>query len=82
MVDQLHELKLPLMASALEKLYGNKCFDTIGRVEMLEELVGSEYQEKISNAFRNRLSREYLSGCLSTLIIVKILLNEHIFRQI
>lgn len=67
LVEQLHELKLPLMASALEKLYGNKGFDTIDRVEMLEELVGPEYQEKISNAFRNRLSRAHLSGCPQTI---------------
>jgi len=67
LVEQLHELKLPLMAAALEKLYGNKGFDTTDRVEMLEELVGPEYQEKISSAFRNRLSRAHLSGCPQTL---------------
>lgn len=67
LVEQLRELKLPLMAATLEKLYGAKGFDTIDRVELLEELVGQEYQEKISSAFRNRLSRAHLSGCPQTL---------------
>ena len=54
LVDELNELKLGCMAASLDVLYHSKTFDELETVSLLEQVIGSEYQ--------NRLRRAHLSG--------------------
>ena len=62
LVDELNELKLPNMASALDSLYHSGTFDHLDGVSMLEQVIEPEYQVKTSQRFQNRLKRAHLAG--------------------
>lgn len=67
LVDELNELKLGYMAASLDSLYHSKLFDELDAVSLLEQIIGSEYQNKTSQRFQNRLKRAHLSGGPQTL---------------
>lgn len=62
LTDQLNELQLPLMAASLESLFHSKDYDQLDALTILERIVESEYQEKQSLKFQNRLKRAHLAG--------------------
>ena len=62
LVDELNELKLSNMASALDTLYHSGSFDHLDGVSLLEQAVEPEYQAKTSQRFQNRLKRAHLAG--------------------
>ena len=62
LVDELIELKLSNMASALDLLYHSGSFDHLDGVSLLEQVVEPEYQAKTSQRFQNRLKRAHLTG--------------------
>ena len=62
LVDELIELKLSNMASALDLLYHSGSFDHLDGVSLLEQVVEPEYQAKTSQRFQNRLRRAHLTG--------------------
>lgn len=62
LVDELNILKLPTMAAALENLYNRPDFLAKDHLTIISELIGSEYQEKVSKTLRNRLAAAKLKG--------------------
>ena len=62
LVDELNELKLSNMASALNSLYRSGSFDHLESVSSLEQVVEPEYQTKTSQGFQSRLKRTHLTG--------------------
>lgn len=62
LIDELNEIKLPSMAAALGELFRSSHFDTMDRIEMLEQIIGPEYESKTNKQFSNRLKRAHLSG--------------------
>ena len=58
----LQELKLPTMATALRNLYHSKRFDELDHIALLDEIIGAEYDARISQQFENRLKRAKLYG--------------------
>lgn len=67
LIDELRELKLGYMASSLDALYHAKGFDELDAISLLEQIVESEYQNKTSQSFQNRLKKAYLAGGPQTL---------------
>ena len=62
LVDELNELKLFNMASALDSLYGSGPFNVLDNVTLLEKIIEPEYENKTSQRFQNRLKRAHLAG--------------------
>ena len=62
LVDELNELILSNMASALDSLYHSENFDHLDGVSLLEQVIEPEYQAKTSQRFQNRLKRAHLAG--------------------
>ncbi len=62
LVDELNELKLPHMAAKLDSLYHSPGFLEMDRMTLLAELIGNEYQEKLSKTLHNRLRTAKLAG--------------------
>ena len=62
LVDELIELKLSNMASALDSLYHSGSFYHLDGVSLLAQGVAPEYQAKTSQRFQNRLRRAHLTG--------------------
>ena len=62
LVDELNELKLFNMASALDSLYGSGPFNVLDNVTLLEKIIEPEYENKTSQRFLNRLKRAHLAG--------------------
>lgn len=62
LVDELNELKLPHMAAKLDSLYHAPEFLEMDRLTLLAELIGNEYQEKLSKTLHNRLRTAKLIG--------------------
>ena len=58
----LQELKLSTMADALQNLYHSKRFDDVDHVTLLDEIIGAEYDARVSQQFENRLKRAKLYG--------------------
>lgn len=63
LVDELNELGLPNMAATLDTLYHSSGFLQMDRLSLVSELISSEYQDKISKRFNNRLRHAKLIGC-------------------
>lgn len=63
LVDELNELGLPNMAATLDTLYHSSGFLQMDRLSLVSELISSEYQDKISKRFNNRLRHSKLIGC-------------------
>ena len=62
LVDELNVLKLPKMAAALDKLYNRPEFLETDRMTLLADIIGPEYQEKVSKTLKNRLTAAKLKG--------------------
>ena len=62
LIDELNEIRLYNMSAALGELFRSKRFDTMDRMEMLEQLIDPEYEAKTSKQFENRLKRAKLNG--------------------
>ena len=62
LIDELNDIKLHSMAAALEELFRSKSFDTMDHIELLEQIIGPEYEAKSSMQYENRLKRAHLSG--------------------
>jgi len=67
LVDELNELKLPGMASALDSLYHSGNFNNLDGVSLLEQVIEPEYQSKTTQRFQNQLKKSHLSGGPQTL---------------
>ena len=62
LVDVLNELKLSTMAATLDDLYHRPGFLEMDRLTMIAELIGPQFQEKVSITLKNRLTAAYLKG--------------------
>lgn len=62
LVDGLNELGLSNMAATLDNLYRSSDFLEKDRLSLISELITSEYQEKISKRYNNRLRHAKLIG--------------------
>lgn len=63
LVDELNEMGMPSMAATLDKVYHSERFLTIDHLTLMSELIGSEYEDKISKRINNRLRHAKLVGC-------------------
>ena len=66
LVDELNELKLSHMAAKLDSMYHAPGFLEMDHMTLLAELIGNEYQEKISKTLHNRLRTAKLLGSVSS----------------
>lgn len=62
LVDELNELKLSHMAVKLDSMYNTPGFLEMDHMTLLAELIGAEYQEKLSKTLTNRLRTAKLIG--------------------
>ena len=62
LVDELNELKLSTMAATLDDLYHKPEFLEMDRLTLIAELIGPQFQEKISTTLKNRLTAAHLKG--------------------
>lgn len=62
LVDELNELKLSTMAATLDDLYHRPGFLEMDRLTMIAELIGPQFQEKVSTTLKNRLTAAHLKG--------------------
>lgn len=56
LVDELNELKLSTMAATLDELYHRPEFLEMDRLTLIAELIGPQFQEKVSTTLKNRLT--------------------------
>lgn len=63
LVDELNELGLPNMALKLGVLSISKDFLNKSHLDVISELISSEYGDKISKRYNNRLRHAKLIGC-------------------
>lgn len=81
LVDELNELKLSTMAATLDDLYHRPGFLEMDRLTMIAELIGPQFQEKVSTTLKNRLTAAHLKGLLKNWQTALILINENICHQ-
>ena len=62
LVDELNELKLSTMAATLDDLYHRPGFLEMDRLTLIAELIGPQFQEKVSTTLKNRLTAAHLKG--------------------
>ena len=62
LVDELNELKLSTMAATLDDLYRKPGFLEMDRLTLIAELIGPQFQEKVSTTLKNRLTAAHLKG--------------------
>lgn len=62
LVDELNELKLTKMAATLDELYHHPGFLEMDRLTLIAELIGPQFQERISTTLKNRLTTARLNG--------------------
>ena len=62
LVDELNELSLSTMAATLDDLYHKPGFLEMDRLTLIAELIGPQYQEKVSKTLKNRLTAANLKG--------------------
>ena len=67
LADELREIKLHIMADALEELFASKDFDSIDRLDFLHRIIGPEYESKTAKAYEGRLERAHLKGSPQTI---------------
>ena len=68
LVDELNELKLSTMAATLDDLYHRPGFLEMDRLTMIVELIGPQFQEKVSTTLKNRLTTAHLKGSPEELV--------------
>ena len=62
LVDELNELKLSTMAATLDDLYHKPGFIEMDNLTLIAELIGPQFQEKVSTTLKNRLTAAHLKG--------------------
>ncbi len=62
LIDELNELKLSTMAATLDDLYHRPGFLEMDHLTMIAELIGPQFQEKVSTTLKNRLTAAHLKG--------------------
>lgn len=60
LIDELNELKLSTMAATLDNLYHKPDFLEMDRLTLIAELIGPQFQEKVSTTLKNRLTAAQL----------------------
>ena len=68
LVDELNELKLSTLAATLDDLYHRPGFLEMDRLTMIAELIGPQFQEKVSTTLKNRLTAAHLKGSPEELV--------------
>lgn len=63
LIDELNDLGLPNMAASFDELYHSDRFLKLDHLTLISEIVGSEYQDKVSKRVNNRLRHAKLIGC-------------------
>ena len=66
-VDDLNDLKDPILASAVESLCLSKDFHSLSSLELLNQLLMPVCEQKMDNRFKGRLDKAHLSGCPQTI---------------
>ena len=62
LVYELNELKLSTMAATLDDLYHKPGFIEMDNLTLIAELIGPQFQEKVSTTLKNRLTAAHLKG--------------------
>lgn len=62
LLSDLREMGLPTMAETLEDLYHTKEFLELDHLDLLNKMVGAEYQQKMTKKVENRLKKAKLAG--------------------
>ena len=62
MNELVDELKLSTMVATLDDLYHRPGFLEMDRLTMIAELIGPQFQEKVSTTLKNRLTAAHLKG--------------------
>ena len=62
LVDNLNELALPKMASALQAIYKSERYNLLDHISFLNEILTPEYNAKMESRLNNRLSTAHLKG--------------------
>ena len=62
LINELNELKLSTMAVTLDDLYHKPGFLEMDRLTLIAELIGPQFQEKVSTTLKNRLTAAHLKG--------------------
>lgn len=63
LVDNLNELALPKMASALQAIYKSERYNQLDHISFLNEILTPEYDSRMETRLNNRLSAAHLKGC-------------------
>ena len=66
-VDDLNDLKDPILASAVENLCLSEKFNQLGALELIEQLLLPVCEKKLDNRFQGRIEKAHLSGCPQTI---------------
>ena len=61
-VDNLNELALPKMASALQAIYRSERYNLLDHISFLNEILAPEYNARMESRLNNRLSAAHLKG--------------------
>ena len=61
-LEELEALKLPNMASTLQRLYNQPSFLDTGRLELISTIVHAEYSVTMDSRYTSRLKRAGLKG--------------------
>ena len=56
LVDELNEIGMPSMAATLDKVYHSERFLDLDHLTLMSELIGSEYEDKISKRVNCRFA--------------------------
>ena len=67
LVDELNELKLFNMAATLEGISRSKNFNPSDGIALLQEVIDSEFEPKMSKRLKDRLEKGHLKGCAETM---------------
>ena len=62
-VDELNELGMLQMSTALAECFRSTDFRSKDPLTIISEIIAPEYQARISKKYRGRLSRAHLNGC-------------------
>jgi len=62
-IDQLNEISLPRMASALQALYKSDQYNKLDHISFLNEILAPEYNARLDTRLINRLAKANLKGC-------------------
>ena len=63
LIDDLNDLKLVNMASALDAVYHSPEFDTLGKISFLQKVIEPECTAKKDNRYARNLAKANLKGC-------------------